>query len=159
MALKDAFDRSVGKERNSMRIQSNNTSAQIGKSGSTGRARSGSSTFSVPQDGGSTSQSQQAAHSTALSDVSSLLALQGVEDPLQGKRRKAIRKGNKMLDLLEDVRLGLLSGSLSVSVLQTLERMTEMSEPSGDARIDALVEEIGLRAQVELAKLEGRRRS
>lgn len=142
-----------------MRIQSNNASTPIGKSGSSGRTRSGSSSFSVPQDNGATTQSQQTAHSSALSDVTSLLALQGVEDPLQGKRRKAIRKGNKMLDLLEEVRLGLLSGSLSVSVLQTLERMTEMTEASGDARIDALVEEIGLRAQVELAKLEGRRGS
>lgn len=140
-----------------MRIQSNNPASQIGKSGSTGRARSGSSSFSVPQDSGQTTKSQQSSHAAGLNDVTSLLALQGVEDPLHGKRRKAIRKGNRMLDLLEDVRLGLLSGNLSVSVLQQLERLTEMSEPSGDARIDELVEEIGLRAQVELAKLEGRR--
>ncbi len=140
-----------------MRIQSNNPAAQLGKSGSTGRARSSSGGFSVPQDSGQTSRSQQTSHATGLSDVTSLLALQSVEDPMHGKRRKAIRKGNRMLDLLEDVRMGLLSGNLSVSVLQQLERLTEMSEASGDARIDALVEEIGLRAQVELAKLEGRR--
>jgi len=140
-----------------MRIQSNNPAAHLGKSGSAGRARGGSSSFSVPQESGQTSQAQQTSHSAGLSDVTSLLALQGVEDPLHGKRRKAIRKGNRMLDLLEDVRLGLLSGNLSVSILHQLERLTEMAESSGDARIDALVEEIGLRAQVELAKLEGLR--
>ena len=142
-----------------MRIQSNNASAHIGKSGSAGRKNGASSSFSVPQDNGSTAQSQQTTHSSALSDVTSLLALQGVEDPLRGKRRKAIRKGNRMLDLLEDVRLGLLSGSLPLSILHQLERMTQTVDPSGDERIDDLVEEIGLRAQVELAKLENRKAS
>lgn len=142
-----------------MRILSNNASAHIGKSGAGGRARSSSGSFAVPQGGGEAARSQQTAYSGGVSDVSSLLALQSVEDPLHGKRRKAIRKGNRMLDLLEDVRLGLLSGSLPLSVLQQLDCLVENHEPSGDERIDELVEEIGLRAQVELAKLESRRPS
>ena len=83
-----------------------------------------------------------------------MLALQSVEDSVTGKRRKAVRRGNRMLDLLEQVRMGLLSGSLSTAVLHQLGRMVDDHQPSGDERIDELLAEISLRAQVEIAKLE-----
>ena len=89
-----------------------------------------------------------------MQDMSALLALQSVDDALQGKKRKAVRKGNKMLDLLEEIRMGLLCGSLPLSVLHQLERLASEHEQTGDERIDALIEEIALRAQVEVAKLE-----
>nr|WP_321456396.1 flagellar assembly protein FliX [uncultured Cohaesibacter sp.] len=137
-----------------MRIQGGSGAKHVGKTGSAGASKSSSGSFSVPQETQSTSRSQQTEQTAALQDMSALLALQTVDDALQGKRRKAVRKGNKMLDLLEEIKMGILCGTLSLSVLRQLERLVADQEPSGDERIDALLEEIGLRAQVEIAKLE-----
>ncbi|WP_319413474.1 flagellar assembly protein FliX [uncultured Cohaesibacter sp.] len=137
-----------------MRVQGGSGTKHIGKTGSSGASKSSSGSFSVPQDSGETARSQQTSQSSAVQDMSALLALQTVDDALHGKRRKAVRKGNKMLDLLEEIRMGILCGTLSKAVLMQLERLTSEQEPSGDERIDALLEEIGLRAQVEVAKLE-----
>ena len=140
-----------------MRIQGGNGATPVGKSGGNTRTRSASSGFSVPQDAGATTKTSGPVQSSALQDVSSLLALQGVEDTLQGRRKKAARRGNKMLDLLEEVRMGLLAGTLPLAVLHQLERLASDQEKSGDERIDGLLSEIGLRAQVEVAKLDQNR--
>lgn len=121
---------------------------------SAGRARSGGSVFSVPQDSAQAQTAGQTSQTQAVQNVDALLALQSVDDALSSKKRRAVRRGHKILDLLEDVRLGLLSGSLPAHVLHHLERLAEEQESSGDERIDSLLSEIGLRAQVELAKLE-----
>ena len=137
-----------------MRVLGGKTANPVGRIGNAGQTSSSSATFSVPQDNASKSSAQALQQSGGVQDVSALLALQGVEDSLQGKRRKALRRGNRMLDLLEQVRMGLLSGSLPLTVLQQLERLASGHGESGDDRIDALLEEIGLRAQVEVAKLQ-----
>ncbi len=137
-----------------MRVQGGSGSKQVSKSGTSGASKSSSSSFSVPEETQGASRSQQTTQSSAVQDVSALIALQSVDDALHGKKRKAVRKGNKMLDLLEDIRMGILCGTLSLSVLRQLERLTAETEASGDERIDALLEEISLRAQVEVAKLE-----
>ena len=132
--------------------------ANNGVSGSkaSGRARGSGAAFKLPQESGPTSNAGQATQTSNVQNVDALLALQTVEDSLHGKRRKAVRKGHKILDLLEDVRLGLLSGNLPVHVLKHLERLSQDMEASGDERIDGVLSDISLRAQVELAKLEVR---
>ncbi|WP_180966690.1 flagellar assembly protein FliX [Cohaesibacter celericrescens] len=142
-----------------MRILGGNGANQIGKASGGKRAQSTSSSFSVPQETGGAKQTSGTMQSSALHDVSSLLALQGVDDALHGRRKKAVRRGNKMLDLLEEVRMGLLAGTLPRSVLTQLERLVTEQEKSGDARIDELLSEIGLRAQVEIAKLDQNRKA
>nr|WP_319513475.1 flagellar assembly protein FliX [uncultured Cohaesibacter sp.] len=137
-----------------MRVQGGSGAKHVGKSGKAGASKSSSGSFSVPAETQETTRSQQTAQSNAVQDMSALLALQSVDDALQGKRRKAVRKGNKMLDLLEELRMGLLCGTLPLAVLQQLERLASDHEQTGDERIDALIEEIALRAQVEVAKLE-----
>ncbi|WP_319533465.1 flagellar assembly protein FliX [uncultured Cohaesibacter sp.] len=137
-----------------MRILGGKSTNQIGRTGAGPKARSSSSSFTVPEETGGAEQSRQPVQSSAVHDVGSLLALQGVEDALQGKRRKAVRRGHKMLDLLEEIRVALLSGGLPVSVLKQLERLADETDVSGDERIDELLVEISLRAQVELAKFE-----
>ena len=139
-----------------MRIQNANRAYAAANGGSAARARSSGSAFALPSDAPSSQGAQGTSLAGMVQDVGSLLTLQSIEDSLQNKRRKAIRKGHKALDLLEDIRMGLLSGSLSLTVLQRLEQLTDdiaAGEPSGDERIDQLLEEINLRAQVEIAKL------
>ena len=84
--------------------------------------------------------------------IDALIALQGVDDALTG-RRKAIRHGHDLLDQLEGLRLDLLSGQVSAERLHAMLTMVESRPESNDPQIGALIDEIELRARVELAKL------
>jgi len=87
-----------------------------------------------------------------IGGIETLLALQGVEDP--GERRKrAARQGRRVLDTLDELKLGLLSGHLDPATLHRLRATAaELPVESGDSRLDRVLGEIGLRAGVELAK-------
>ncbi len=136
-----------------MRI--NGPTGPNGVSGNRGAKRSSASgsSFRVPTESSGAGSTAPTSQTSSVQDVSALLALQSVDDALTGRRRKAVRRGNKMLDLLDDLRLGLLGGTLPAHVLHQLEGLSAQIESSGDERIDAVLAEIELRAQVELAKL------
>lgn len=88
-----------------------------------------------------------------VSDVASLLALQSIPDvDPREKRRKAVRRGLDLLDVLERVKLDLLGGGVPVERLERLVTLLGGREPSGEEGLDALVADIELRARVELAK-------
>ena len=111
--------------------------------------------FNVPM--GETQQAQATRAATApatITNVGSLLALQGVET-IDERRRRATRRANILLDQLEDIKIATLSGNVSRNQLanlsQTLrERLDDVEDPA----LSAILEEVELRAEVELAKLE-----
>ena len=86
--------------------------------------------------------------------VESLLALQEVpEDPK--RRRRAVKRGQELLDRLDGIRIALLSGALPQDQLRSLaETLKSRREPIGDPKLAEILEEIEIRAAVELAKLE-----
>jgi hypothetical protein len=90
---------------------------------------------------------------TAVSGLDALLALQAVDADRPGGRRRAVKHGADLLDALEEIRIGLLSGSIAGEALERVLAIVSELEPSGDAGLDALVAEIALRAEVEAAKL------
>lgn len=62
-----------------------------------------------------------------------------------------------MLDVLEELRSAMLDGPLSHGQLIDLQKLlAERREPSNDAALEAMIDEIELRAAVELAKIERR---
>jgi hypothetical protein len=88
----------------------------------------------------------------AISTVDALLALQGVED-FKERKKRAVAKGRRALDLLDSLKIGLLDGSVNQSMLSRLKVTAEgLTEASGDAGLDAVLGEIDLRVAVELAK-------
>lgn len=85
--------------------------------------------------------------------VDALIALQEVPDALTGHRR-AVMRGASMLDLLDEVRVGLLSGIIPRGRLRSLlDALKGRRESIEDPRLAQLIDEIELRASVELAKL------
>jgi len=85
--------------------------------------------------------------------VDALIALQEVPDASTGHRR-ALMRGSSMLDLLDEVRVGLLSGIIPRGRLQSLlDALKGRRESIEDPRLSQLIDEIELRASVELAKL------
>lgn len=129
-------------------------------SGSTGTARAASSASARRAGAGGFTVSEQetprgAAGTSALRSVSSLdglLALQGIEGPAERKKR-AVAKGRKALDVLDSLKLALLDGSIDTSTLARLKVAREgLAEETGDNGLDGVMGEINLRVEVELAK-------
>lgn len=89
-----------------------------------------------------------------INTVGALLGLQEVEDPMT-RRRRATRRASALLDSLEDIRLGLLQGGLPRGDVERLGRLVADARADvDDPELANLLDEIDLRAQVELAKLE-----
>jgi hypothetical protein len=108
--------------------------------------------FSV--SGGEQPRAQGLTASAPISALDSILTLQGLGDPASG-RSKGLARGNQLLDMLDEVRDGLLSGALPRSTLSRLAHaVSQRSDQFGDPRLQDVLDEIELRARVELAKLE-----
>jgi len=88
----------------------------------------------------------------AVSTVDALIALQGVDNPTERKKR-AVTRGRKALDVLDTLKLAVLDGSVDHSTLARLKVAAEgLSEETGDPGLDSVLGEIDLRVAVELAK-------
>ena len=88
----------------------------------------------------------------SISTLDALLALQGIDDPAERKKR-AVAKGRNALDVLDDLKVAVLDGSLDGSTLARLKVASEgLAEGSGDPGLDSVLGEIDLRVAVELAK-------
>ncbi len=117
----------------------------------TGARRAGGGGFSVSEE----SDARQPAAAGSLRTVSTLdalLALQGVEDFTQRKKRM-VAKGRNALDALDSLKAGLLGGTLDGATLARLKVAADgLTEETGDAHLDTLMRDIHLRLAVELAK-------
>lgn len=88
----------------------------------------------------------------SLGGIEALIALQGVEDPTE-RRRRAVKHGRRALDALDEIKLGLLAGTLDQATMLRLKMVAaDLQDGSGDDRIDQVLAEIDLRVAVELAK-------
>lgn len=87
-----------------------------------------------------------------LGGVDALLSLQEVEDSTTG-RSKGLKHADDLLDRLDEIRLGLLTGALSRENLQELARAVRQRRgESLDPQLNDILDQIELRAAVELAK-------
>jgi hypothetical protein len=88
--------------------------------------------------------------------IDALLALQGVEDPLE-RRKRAVKRGRVALDALDELKIGLLGGAFSSATLARLQSAAaNLKLGSGHAELDAVLAEIELRVEVEIAKMAPR---
>jgi len=89
-----------------------------------------------------------------IAALDSILMLQGMDDSTQG-RSKAMAHGEQLLDLLDSVRDGLLAGGIPRATLNKLAAaVTRRHEAFADPKLQDVLDQIELRAHVELAKLE-----
>jgi Class II flagellar assembly regulator len=120
---------------------------------------SGPSVSRRPSGGGfslsetSQPQAQNAAVALrTLGGIDALIALQGIEDPLE-RRHRAVKHGRRALDALDELKIGLLAGTLDQGTLLRLKAVAaDLKDGSGDAGLDQVLGEIDLRVAVELAK-------
>ena len=88
--------------------------------------------------------------------IDALIALQGLEDPTE-RRQQAVWRGRVALDALDELKIGLLGGSLSQVTLSKLKSAAGVLKAgSGDGCLDGVLGEIELRVEVEIAKMAAR---
>lgn len=133
-----------------MRIQGTNGTTAAPSAPKARRPANG--TFSLETE----TTTRQAATTTAtrgIGGIDTLLALQGVEEPGE-RRRRAVKRGRTALDALDALKLGMLSGTLDSSAVAQLKSIAAgLAETTGDSNLDTVLSEIELRVEVELAKI------
>ena len=143
-----------------MKVQGPRSSSAVGATKKASKAKKGSGPSFSSALGEPVEDVEAASGGVAAGPVGSLdslLALQEVGDATQenpGDRdRRAREWGDSVLDRLEDIRNGLLIGSIPLDRLETLATtMKAQKEAASDPALAAIIEEIELRALVELAK-------
>jgi hypothetical protein len=114
--------------------------------------RTSSSSFALPEETTSSSETRAMSAPKAAASIDALLAMQGVEDPTE-RRKRSVQRGRGALDVLDDLKIGLLSGNLNASTVSRLrDAAANLKSSSGDPGLDAVLSEIELRVEVELAK-------
>jgi hypothetical protein len=136
-----------------MRILAPNATALARETQTAKRASSG--TFQL--DAADTSKPQTPVPTLrTVGGIDALVALQGYDDPAE-RRRRAVGRGRAALDVLDEIKLGLLAGALDPSNLNRLRVAAEqLKDRSGEPSLDGLLCEIELRVEVELAKMSPR---
>jgi len=114
--------------------------------------RTSSSSFALPEETTSSSETRAMSAPKAAANIDALLAMQGIEDPTE-RRKRSVQRGRGALDVLDDLKIGLLSGNLNASTVNRLrDAAAYLKSSSGDPGLDAVLSEIELRVEVELAK-------
>ena len=132
-----------------MRIESNRSGAVTSRSAARGASGQGA-TFQI-LDSGAAPRAAALSPGSAANPVGALLALQAVEDATSAVRRQ-VRRGLSLLDALEELKLDLLTGQIGEGRLNRLMALVGQARRQSDPALDALIDDIELRARVELAK-------
>ena len=94
------------------------------------------------------------ASTNRISSVDAVVAMQEITDANKDER-SAKNRANSILDKLEDIRMGLLLGQIPKSKLEELSKILKVArENSVDSNLLEIIDDIELRAKIELAKLE-----
>jgi Class II flagellar assembly regulator len=115
-------------------------------------AEGASSGFRV-DSGGEAARAEGVAAAPPLTSLDTLFVLQEVPGD-RDSRRRALKRATDMLDSLDAIRLDLLDGAVPIPRLEALLRLVRSQRDQvSDPRLEHLLDEIELRARVELAKL------
>lgn len=148
-------------------LNTNNNEYQImkidrskGTSSSSGTKKSSSSSGSDGVDfsqfvksGAGEVPSSSATQSIASLDA--LLAVQEVDDPTKrASNKRARHRAGKILDQLENIRVKMLCGGLTVGhMIDVADVVASHRDKIDDPKLTSIMDEIDLRAQVEIAKM------
>jgi hypothetical protein len=105
------------------------------------------------EHGAGDARAERVAETQPLATLDTLVTLQEVPDGNQARKR-AVKRASDMLDALEGIRLDLLAGEIPAGRLAALLRLVRLQRDQvEDPRLAHVLDEIELRARVELAKL------
>ncbi|HEU4837923.1 MAG TPA: flagellar assembly protein FliX [Micavibrio sp.] len=130
------------------KTQGANASKKGGKVGSDGSFED--FIASAPKGAGS------AAPTRSIARVDALLSVQGAESPTEHAARKRMQeRGEDILKELDKLRHSLLMNNLTIGqVIDIADVVASHRERVVDPRLTAILDEIDLRAQIEMAKIQ-----
>lgn len=132
-------------------------SNKTNKTKKTGGSNATAGAFGVLLDGADEAQgTQSAAGPSSVTGVDAVLAAQSIDgDEARKANQQETLRGNSILDSLEDIRIGILSGIISGQRLINLQKLLEQQRGEiDDPRLIEIMDEIEVRAAVELAKFD-----
>ena len=115
--------------------------------------RTSSTGFALPDDAARPPETRAAAAPKAAGQHRCAAgACRASRDPVE-RRKRSVQRGKGALDVLDDLKIGLLSGNFDASTVSRLrDAAANLKSSSGDPGLDAVLSEIELRVEVELAK-------
>lgn len=137
-----------------MKIEGPGQSQAVAKSKKSGKTdKSGNIFSSLVAEETHSAAGTKTTQSIAM--VDSLLAIQGAEDPAaRAARQRTRQRAATLLDELEKIRMAMLGGTLTVGhMIDIADVVASHRDKITDPALTAIVDEIDLRAQVELAKM------
>lgn len=139
-----------------MKVGSTTSTKSVGSARKSSQSSSVGGAFSAFLEETDTVSSAALGATSEVSGLEALLAAQSVGDALQdgGKKKRAAAHGNDLLDKLEDLRAAILTGSVPKAKLIELAQALRVKREVGlDDELNRILDDIELRAEVELAKL------
>lgn len=137
-----------------MKIEGPNKTQSAGSAKKSGSVSSGDATFGNML-AGEAEEAPAPAASQQIARIDSLLSIQGAESPTErAARRRMKKRGDDILDELEKIRIALLTGNLTVGhIIDIADVVASHREKVMDPEMTAILDEIDLRAQIEMAKM------
>lgn len=137
-----------------MKVQGPGQTQAASKGKKTGKASEADGSFedfiiSGPAKAASVSATQ------AIVNVDALLAVQGAGDAAQGGARKRSRqRASTILNELDKIRIAMLGGTLTIGhMIDIADVVASHRDRISDPALTGIMDEIDLRAQVEIAKM------
>ncbi len=104
---------------------------------------------------GGPESAQSVEGTAAVAGVDAILAVQEVSDSTEGRSRGLLRQyGDDLLNRLDELKLAILTGAIAKDDLAELaQKLRQKRQQSDDPKLNEIIDEIELRAEVEIAKL------
>jgi len=144
------------REYKTMKIEGpNKTGSTSSTKKSGGSSKSGSTAFSGLLGADESEAPAHAAAASSIAGIDSLLLAQEAEDPTERAARKRMHKrADDLLQELDKIKVGMLTGTLSVgNLIDIADVVASHRERLKDPMLTSLLDEIDLRAQIEIAKM------
>lgn len=97
---------------------------------------------------------EQQAPLSSVDSIDTILSLQGT-DPEKRKKQTIVKSAEKLIHELDQLRKSILANNVSLSDIKRIQtRLSEIEDTVNDPKLMDIVNDIKLRAEVELAKVE-----
>lgn len=138
-----------------MKIQGTGSTDKTSSKKKAGKSSSGGESFGTFLSPSDVSDSPTVSQGQSINKIEALIIAQAAEDPTERAARGRMRqRADRILDELENVRMTMLRGELTVGHLLNLADIASThQEKLNDPQLSEILSEIDLRAQVELAKM------
>lgn len=140
-----------------MKIEGPKSTSDISKKKDAKKTSSSGGAFQSMMSGaGGASEASGAGLTAGIASMDILLAAQSVDDATQGKAKRQVKeRADSILDKLNALKVAMVSGNVTVGhMISIADVVASHRETITDPELTAILDEIDLRAHVELAKLE-----